>query len=227
MSYIHIHELPEIRYNDVPDTAIIPIETEVDTWHILISDLKMLFSNDAKINSIYNSLMESIKRLETTFGESIESILETINDHDTQIKNLTEDVSKLNVRVTTLENNYETISGDLSGITERVSTIENNILSINQTLDNHNARITELENNVDIIKSDINDMKTTISNHGDSITQIQEDITEIYKQIDNMNAVSSDTIENLDNKLTELIQNKYEELLQLIDECHHQTPIIC
>lgn len=227
MSYVHIHELPEIRYSNTKDTDIIPIENEHDTWKIRLGDLKMLFSNDNKINAIYNDLLNKINNLQSSTTENMDEIREILSNHASQISNLTEDVSDLNVRMTKAENTIVELQRRVSSLEERVTTTETNISSINKTLDSQNNRITQLEGDVTTIKSDISTLQTTVQEHGDSITSINQSIQDIIKKIEDMSAVSIDNLEELEQKLTQEIINKYEELLSIIDECHHQTPIIC
>lgn len=227
MSYIHIHELPEMRYNQVQDTDMIPIENDNDTWYIPVADLKMLFGNDTKINAIYNSLLEMIKKLEHNCTGQMDEINQVLSEHTQQIKSIIENIQKMNGRITKVENKVATIEGDLATLTKKVQTIEDQIAEINATIDKHNTRISDLEEKMAVIEEDIAGIHKTINRHDEDITQIQSDIKTIYKKIEDMNAVSTDMIEELEKKLTDQIIQKYEELLDIIDECHHQTPIIC
>lgn len=227
MSYTHIYELPKIRYTQTKDSDIIPIENENDTWHIPLGDLKMLFSNDEKINAIYQDLLSRINNLESHMTEQFEAIQQILENHESQITNLTEDVANLNVRMTTAENNTSSLTKRVTSLEERVTTVETDITAINKTLDAHNDRITQLESTVSQITVDIDSIKEQLQQHTDAISQIQQDIIDINKKIEEINAVTGDNLEELEKILREEIISKYEELLSIIDECHHQTPIIC
>lgn len=227
MSYIHIHELPEMRYNQVQDTDMIPIENDNDTWYIPVADLKMLFGNDAKINAIYESLLEIIKKLEHNCTGQMDEINQILSEHTQHIKSIIEDIQKVNGKITKIENRVTTVEGDLKSLSKKVQTIEDQIAEINATIDKHNTRISDLEQKMTVVEQDIANIEKTINRHDEDISQIQSDIKTIYKKIEDMNAVSTDMIEELEKKLTDQIIQKYEELLDIIDECHHQTPIIC
>lgn len=224
--YTKIHELPEKRYVDVSDTDILVIEDNEDTWHIPLGDLKMLFSNDAKINAMYQDLLDRIHRIEVENSSNNDNILEILENHTTQINALTESINNLNIRMTKIEHNITTIQSDINSLTERVETNENNITNINTVLDEHHDRISILEADNNKNKDDISNIQTDITNIRGDIVNINDAINQLNELIENYNGVSVDSIIKLKEELTEEIINKYEALLNLIDQCHHQIPII-
>lgn len=222
----YIHDLPEIRFTNVKPTDIAVLENEADTWKIPVADLQLLFSNDSKIQAIYNELLELINSNKDSSTESISSILNKLDEYNNKINSLIESSSNIVSRVVTIENNISTLQIDLKKLTDRVTTTETRLDGIDKILDALDKRIAALESDNKTNKEKITKIESKNTQQDTAIIDINNTIKELKELIESYNGVSTDSLNKVEKELKETITEKYNELLQIIDECHHQTSII-
>lgn len=222
----YIHDLPEIRFITVKPTDIMVLENEADTWKIPVADLQLLFSNDAKIQAVYDELLELINNNKDSDTESISNILITLEEYNNKINSLIESSANIVSRVVTIENNISTLQTDLKNLTDRVTTAESRLDSIDKILDALDKRIAALESDNKTNKEKITKIESKNTQQDASITEINTAIKELKELIESYNGVSTDALNKVEKELRDKITEKYNELLQIIDECHHQTPLI-
>ena len=227
MSKIKINELPEIRYNSVNDDDICIIENFQDTYKIPVSDLKIIFSNDNKINGIYSSLLNRINDLSLSLAENTNKYDEWFNKIEYVLnENIINNINRLIDENIKIKQQLENNKNDIIEIMSLITGINLNINNINSAIENLNERVQLLENDNTINKTNISNNTNNISTNKTNISSNTKDIEQLKKDLANINAVSKESIIELDTELKELINQKYDELLKLIDQYGHLNPIL-
>lgn len=227
MSKIKINELPEIRYNNVNDDDICIIENFQDTYKIPVSDLKIIFSNDNKINGIYTSLLNRINDLSLSLAENTNKYDEWFNKIEYALnENIINNINRLIDENIKIKQQLESNKNDIIEIMSLITGINLNINNINSAIENLNERVQLLENDNTTNKTNISNNTNNISTNKTNISSNTKDIEQLKKDLANINAVSKESITELDTKLKELINQKYDELLKLIDQYGHLNPIL-
>ena len=227
MSKIKINELPEIRYNNVNDDDICIIENFQDTYKIPVSDLKIIFSNDNKINGIYTSLLNRINDLSLSLAENTNKYDEWFNKIEYALnENIINNINRLIDENIKIKQQLENNKNDIIEIMSLIAGINLNINNINSAIENLNERVQLLENDNTTNKTNISSNTNNISTNKTNISSNTKDIEQLKKDLANINAVSKESITELDTELKELINQKYDELLKLIDQYGHLNPIL-
>lgn len=227
MSKIKINELPEIRYNNVNDDDICIIENFQDTYKIPVSDLKIIFSNDNKINGIYSSLLNRINDLSLSLAENTNKYDEWFNKIEYALnENIINNINRLIDENIKIKQQLENNKNDITEIMSLITGINLNINNINSAIENLNERVQLLENDNTTNKTNISNNTNNISTNKTNISNNTKDIEQLKKDLANINAVSKESITELDTELKELINQKYDELLKLIDQYGHLNPIL-
>lgn len=221
-----IHELPMKRFDAIEDTDIMVIEDINDTYHIPIADLKYIFSNDKKIQAIYEELYGKISSIEDILSELGVNTTISINELKTQVELLTNAVNKnigdLNViksHISALQNGTSELTNKYLDVDKRVNKLELDMSSAQDDISDHDSKITDHENK-------LSELETKSDTIREEFNTVLETVKQLDKTIESINSVSMDTINKLDEDLRKLIIEKYEELENIIDAHFHQTPII-
>lgn len=225
MSLTKIHELPVMDYFETKDTDIFVIENARDTYQISLADMKLLLSNDAKILGIYNELSKAIQSINTRIDDM--HLDNTFNDITANFESILQTLSRNNQSIVELQNSVEVLNTRINSLDQRATILEENVSNINIANNNFNELINDINTKLDDYKTDIDNLKTSSTDISTIINQIKEDMANIDSKIQDMNSISMDTLANMKSELQDEFNGKYEEVMQIIDDNFHQTPIIC
>lgn len=221
-----IHELPRQIVENIKDSDIAIIENELDTYHISIGDLKSIFSCDNKLQAMYESLMEIINN----FGGSVQSLVvqfdEFLKNYEAEINALHVDINKNAQNIVEIKSEISNILNSIELIDQRVESLELRMQNVETEIENHNTQITNIKNIIEQQDIDIKALKEKDIDLQVQIDILKQQIQNIITDIDGMGAVSEELVNSLINEINIKIDNKYTEIMQILDDKFHQTPII-
>lgn len=221
-----IHELPRQSAENIKDSDIVIIENELDTYHISVGDLKSIFSCDNKLQAMYNSLMEIINN----FGGSVQNIAtqfnEFLNNYEAEIGALHIDINKNSQNIVEIKNDISRILNSIELIDRRVESLEIRMQNVETEIENHNTQIINIKNTIEQQAVDIEALKEKDLDLQSQINILKNQIQNIITDIDGMGAVSEELVNSLINEINIKIDNKYTEIMQILDDKFHQIPII-
>lgn len=223
MARIKIKELPVITYDSIKDTDIMVVENKEDTFQASITDMKKVFSCDAKLTAIVESINTQLKALEDILNENNNTISGNMAELEDQIGVIKNNIDSILSRLKTAEANIEDHE-------ERIEYLEKSNDSVLERLD-ENDKINETQNeNLDNLnkdnetnKNNISDLQEITQEHEEHLITVDETLESHKDLIDqNKQDVDNAAQENFDY-LNQRIEDKYMELLDIIDFYHHIT----
>lgn len=223
MARIKIKDLPAIDYDSIEDTHITIVETKEDTFKASIADMKKVFSCDAKLSAIVDSINEKL--------QALQDLIDTNNEVTTnQLQELQNSLGILENTVKNIKTRLEIAEGDISSHNDRISSLETSNTQILERLD-ENDRINQDQNNsIDSLnrdnatnKQNIQDLQSLTSEHTDHLKDIDNTLEEHKELIDSNKEETDKTAQDNFNYLNDRLQKKYMELLSIIDFYHHLT----
>ena len=222
MPQIKIAELPQKGYADgIKDTDLMILEDTVDTYKVLVKDLKIVFSADEKINAMRANLENQIKNVQK------------------QVDNLT---TKYDKSIGNLEGQYATVTQDITDVKKKMQTLQQSQLQLETSVSNLDQKTTENANNITDLFSkyatqdrDISNLKSTVKNHSDQIaimgqtlatnsadiSALQTRCTNIENNINVISGTLQKNIDNLRSDLTTYADTLYDRCIKYIDYYHH------
>lgn len=222
MPQIKIAELPQKGHADgIKDTDLMILEDTVDTYKVLVKDLKIVFSADEKINAMRANLENQIKNVQK------------------QVDNLT---TKYDKSIGNLEGQYATVTQDITDVKKKMQTLQQSQLQLETSVSNLDQKTTENANNITDLFSkyatqdrDISNLKSAVKNHSDQIAIMGQTLTTNSADIsalqtrctnieNNINVISGTLQKNIDNlrsDLTSYADTLYDRCIKYIDYYHH------
>lgn len=227
MQLVKVHELPSIDYNQIKDTDICIVENTQDTYNITIADLKLIFSNDTKIQSFYNSLLKMITILTESFTQSNAASSQTMTAIMNKVELMEENLSSMDGRIVALEGSVETMSNTLNQLVSDLSNLTSRVSNNEIEIANHSKKIKDIESDIDVHLQAIFNLRQKDSQMEDQLDELSKKIQALSGTVDSINAVSIETINRIKKEIMLDVSNKYDEIMEILDDKFHQTPIIC
>lgn len=129
-----------------------------------------------------------------TFGFEIEKLYAQMNNLQTEVSAISDDVNKNTGAITELSEKVTQNTGDISTLKNDVSTNTSDISALNDRVTQNRSDITQLESDMAEAKTDISENTTDISNLSTRVTSAEDNITAHTSQINQID-------ETLNNKL--------------------------
>lgn len=223
MARIKIKDLPPIDYDSIEDTHITIVETKEDTFKASIADMKKVFSCDAKLSAIVDSINEKL--------QALQDLIDTNNEVTTnQLQELQNSLGILENTVKNIKTRLEIAEENISGHNDRISSLETSNIQILERLDENdsinqdqNDSINSLNRDNATNKQNIQDLQSLTSEHTDHLKDIDNTLEEHKELIDSNKEETDKTAQDNFNYLNDRLQKKYMELLSIIDFYHHLT----
>lgn len=221
---IKIKELPVLSKKEVTDQDIMVIETTADTYQIPISDLKVTFSCDKKLEALSDDLNKKIKTLTETVdnnkqscdeknievANSLNLMNQTLANFSTRIKNNEDAIRDIHTHINEVIDPYiEESKTDFINLFEFKEKTETRLKDLEEITEKHNDKISDLEDLTEEQTEEITDIN---KRHNDLKQTVETNKTEI-----------DETISMVDKRLDDKINRIHQELLTLIDSYHHET----
>lgn len=222
MPQIKIAELPQKGHADgIKDTDLMILEDTIDTYKVLVKDLKIVFSADEKITAMRTNLENQI------------------NNVQKQVDNLT---TKYDNSISNLEGQYATVNQDITDAKKKMQALQQSQLQLETSVSNLDQKTTQNANNITDLFSkyatqdrDISNLKSTVKNHGDQIAIMGQTLTtnsdnisalqtrcaDIENSITVVNGTLQKNIDNLRSDLTTYADTLYDRCIKYIDYYHH------
>lgn len=221
---IKIHELPNIKNNQVTGQNFMVLENEEDTYKITINELKELFSYDDQINAFR---MEIEQRLQVS-ESLIQGLADTINS---SIGEQSQTISTMNKNLNTLVQRVVNIEKEISDtINHAIKDINTNIAEMKKDIQQNNSSINDISDLVNTNKNSIESINEKLKLADEKITQYQEDNNTMKQEIVNMSNRITQFIEDVSNSISikdaewnAQIESAYDRLKKQIDYWHHDT----
>lgn len=223
MARIKIKDLPPIDYDSIEDTHITIVETKEDTFKASIADMKKVFSCDAKLSAIVDSINEKL--------QALQDLIDTNNEITTnQLQELQNSLGILENTVKNIKTRLEIAEGDISSHNDRISSLETSNTQILERLDENDSINQDQNDSIDSLnrdnatnKQNIQDLQSLTSEHTDHLKDIDNTLEEHKELIDSNKEETDKTAQDNFNYLNDRLQKKYMELLSIIDFYHHLT----
>ena len=145
-----------------------------------------------------------------TFGFEIEKLYAQMNNLQTEVSAISDDVNKNTGAITELSEKVTQNTGDISTLKNDVSTNTSDISALNDRVTQNRSDITQLESDMAEAKTDISENTTNISNLSTRVTSAEDNITAHTSQINQIdetlkNDVSTNTsdISALNDRVTQ------------------------
>lgn len=223
MARIKIKDLPAIDYDSIEDTHITIVETKEDTFKASIADMKKVFSCDAKLSAIVDSINEKL--------QALQDLIDTNNEVTTnQLQELQNSLGILENTVKNIKTRLEIAEENISGHNDRISSLETSNIQILERLDENDSINQDQNDSIDSLnrdnatnKQNIQDLQSLTSEHTDHLKDIDNTLEEHKELIDSNKEETDKTVQDNFNYLNDRLQKKYMELLSIIDFYHHLT----
>lgn len=222
MPQIKIAELPQKGHADgIKDTDLMILEDTIDTYKVLVKDLKIVFSADEKITAMRTNLENQIKNVQK------------------QVDNLT---TKYDKSISNLEGQYATVNQDITDVKKKMQALQQSQLQLETSVSNLDQKTTQNANNITDLFSkyatqdrEISNLKSTVKNHSDQIAIMGQTLTtnsdnisalqtrcaDIENSITVVNGTLQKNIDNLRSDLTTYADTLYDRCIKYIDYYHH------
>lgn len=223
---IRVYELPEIRFDEIENSDMMIIETLVDTWKISVADLKLLFGNENKIAAIYAELSELMKNYIGTNDSNIDKITSLLEEYGNYIRAFIQSISDIQNKNVILERTCNNFKKEIETLKNKADNVDIAIHDIDTVLDSLNERVTVLEESNATILNKLTANENVDKSQTKDISDILQQLSNIREDITALGGNNIENIENVQNTINKRITDMYEELLALIDDCHHNTPLI-
>ena len=221
---IKIKELPVLSKKEVTDQDIMVIETTADTYQIPISDLKVTFSCDKKLEALSNDLNKKIKNLTETVNDNKQICDERYNEVNNSLNVMNQTLANFSTRI---KNNEDVIRDIHTHINEVIDPYieesKENFTNLFEFKENTETRLSDLEDLTKNHSGKLSDLEDLTKNHSEEIIEINKNHDDLKQIVENNKTKTDDTIKIVDKRLDDKINRIHQELLDLIDSYHHET----
>ena len=221
---IKIKELPVLSKKEVTDQDIMVIETTADTYQIPISDLKVTFSCDKKLEALSNDLNKKIKNLTETVNDNKQICDERYNEVNNSLNVMNQTLANFSTRI---KNNEDVIRDIHTHINEVIDPYieesKENFTNLFEFKENTETRLSDLEDLTKNHSGKLSDLEDLTKNHSGEIIEINKNHDDLKQIVENNKTKTDDTIRIVDKRLDDKINRIHQELLDLIDSYHHET----
>ena len=219
MPRIKIKELPVITSDDIIDSHIMVVETAADTYQASITDMKKVFSCDAKLSAIVDTINGQLDEIRTLIDTNNSSAVKEIQEINDAIGIIQNNITSLTSRMKTAEGTIEIHNVRLSSLESADKKIISRLDENDTMNETQNANLERLNQDNETNKLNINRLIQTDSDHDNHLQNIDSTLKE-HKGLIDSNKEAND---EMDTYLNDRIQKKYMELLSIIDFYHHLT----
>ena len=207
---IKIKELPVLSKKEVTDQDIMVIETTADTYQIPISDLKVTFSCDKKLEALSNDLNKKIKNLTETVNDNKQICDERYNEVNNSLNVMNQTLANFSTRIKNNEDAIRDIHTHINEVIDPyIEESKTDFINLFEFKENTETRLSDLE---DLTKK-----------HSGEIIEINKNHDDLKQIVENNKTKTDDTIKIVDKRLDDKINRIHQELLDLIDSYHHET----
>lgn len=217
MSRIKIKNLPEITYDKIKNTDIMIVENKDDTFKSTIADMKKVFSCDSKILALQESLQSSLDELNDTINNNYTSTSEDIEDINNQLDAVNKNIKNIITRLQSAESNLKSNNDSIIAIKKSLSDSERRLDDFNLTQESQKQKINELDRKISNNLSSINSLRNTISEYENRLSDLSSKVQDISNAVSKNKELSDNNFDLLSKK----IDDRYQELLEIIDYYHH------
>ena len=221
---IKIKELPVLSKKEVTDQDIMVIETTADTYQIPISDLKVTFSCDRKLEALSDDLNKKIKTLTETVGNNKQSCdeknIEVANSLNLMNQTLVNFSTRINNNEDAIRDIHTHINEVIDPYIEESKTDFINLFEFKEAAEN---RLIDLENLTEKHSGQLSDLEDLTEKHSEEIIEINKNHDDLKQIVEGNKTKTDDTIKMVDKRLDDKINRIHQELLDLVDSYHHKT----
>lgn len=208
MATIKIHELIQTVAADIDESFYGIFDNGRDTYKVSLTDMMILFSSDKKLDALKKDIDNKILELQKkndSINQSISSINSTQNKYASEIDIL----NKWKIKQT-----------------EEFS-------SLNKTVNEHSASIESFNKYANDNDKKYNELLLSVGNNADKISSINKQILQLISTLANVTEYLQNMQLNIsknaaatakvNSELTNLINVKYNDILDIIDYYHHDS----
>ena len=222
MPQIKIAELPQKGYADgIKDTDLMILEDTVDTYKVLIKDLKIVLSADEKINALRTNLENQIKNVQNQVDNLTTKYDKSISNLEGQYDTVNQDITDVKKKMQTLQQSQLQLETNVKNLDEKASQNASDISDLMSKCASHDHDISNLKSEVESHNTQIADMGQTLANNSADILALKERCTNIENSITIANGTLQKNIDNLRSDLTSYADTLYDRCIKYIDYYHH------
>ena len=221
---IKIKELPVLSKKEVTDQDIMVIETTADTYQIPISDLKVTFSCDKKLEALSNDLNKKIKNLTETVNDNKQIYDERYNEVNNSLNVMNQTLANFSTRIKNNEDDIRDIHTHINEVIDPyIKESKENFTNLFEFKENTETRLSDLEDLTKNHSGKLSDLEDLTKKHSGEIIEINKNHDDLKQIVENNKTKTDDTIKIVDKRLDDKINRIHQELLDLIDSYHHET----
>ena len=221
---IKIKELPVLSKKEVTDQDIMVIETTADTYQIPISDLKVTFSCDKKLEALSNDLNKKIKNLTETVNDNKQICDERYNEVNNSLNVMNQTLANFSTRIKNNEDAIRDIHTHINEVIDPyIKESKENFTNLFEFKENTETRLSDLEDLTKKHSGKLSDLEDLTKKHSGEIIEINKNHDDLKQIVENNKTKTDDTIKIVDKRLDDKINRIHQELLDLIDSYHHET----
>lgn len=223
MARIKIKELPVIPYDDIKDTDIMVVENKEDTHQASIADMKKVFSCDAKLSAITDSINKQLEELEKVINDNNSIITENIEQLENELGVAKNNINSILKRLNTAEDTIVSHGNRITTLEKETTTIKNRLDENDEMNERQNENLDSLNKDNETNQSNIKDLQDLTQEHSEHLSQIDQTLDDHKELIDSNKEETDKTAQENFDYLNDRLQRKYMELLSIIDFYHHLT----
>lgn len=140
-----------------------------------------------------------------TFGFEIEKLYAQMNNLQTEVSAISDDVNKNTGAITELSEKVTQNTGDISTLKNDVSTNTSDISALNDRVTQNRSDITQLESDMAEAKTDISENTTDISNLSTRVTSAEDNITAHTSQINQIDETLKNKVDIIKNPVSNFV----------------------
>ena len=221
---IKIKELPVLSKKEVTDQDIMVIETTADTYQIPISDLKVTFSCDKKLEALSDDLNKKIKTLTETVDNNKQSCDEKNIEVANSLNLMNQTLVNFSNRIKNNEDAIEDIHTHINEVIDPyIEESTTNFINLFEFKENTETRLSDLEDLTEKHSGQLSDLEDLTEKHSEEIIEINKNHDDLKQIVEDNKTKTDDTIKMFDKILDDKINRIHKELLDLIDSYHHKT----
>ena len=221
---IKIKELPVLSKKEVTDQDIMVIETTADTYQIPISDLKVTFSCDKKLEALSNDLNKKIKNLTETVNDNKQICDERYNEVNNSLNVMNQTLANFSTRIKNNEDAIRDIHTHINEVIDPyIEESKTDFINLFEFKENTETRLSDLEDLTKNHSGKLSDLEDLTKKHSGEIIEINKNHDDLKQIVENNKTKTDDTIKIVDKRLDDKINRIHQELLDLIDSYHHET----
>lgn len=222
MPQIKIAELPQKGHADgIKDTDLMILEDTIDTYKVLVKDLKIVFSADEKITAMRTNLENQIKNVQEQVDNLTTKYDKSISNLESQYATVNQDITDVKKKMQALQQSQLQLETSVSNLDQKTTQNANNITDLFSKYATQDREISNLKSTVKSHSNQIAIMGQTLTTNSDNISALQTRCADIENSITVVNGTLQKNIDNLRSDLTTYVDTLYDRCIKYIDYYHH------